>query len=199
MPEMPQLDLRPAADRMARLLVGVPDDALERPTPCPDLRLIDLIGHVGGFALAFTAAARKDLGPLTSQPPAPGPVELEPGWRSRVGDDLAALAAAWEAPDAWEGMTQAGGVDLPGAVAGRVVLDELVVHGWDIATTTGQIYDCDEASLREVEGMVRQFRAGSDGEVPGLFGPVVPVADDAPALHQVLGLTGRDPGWSPPR
>ncbi len=38
-------------------------------------------------------------------------------------------------------MTKAGGVDLPGEVAGLVALDELVVHGWDVARATGQAYD----------------------------------------------------------
>jgi hypothetical protein len=32
----------------------------------------------------------------------------------------------------------------------------------------------------------------------GLFGPVVEVPDDAPLLDRVIGLTGRDPAWSPP-
>jgi hypothetical protein len=44
---------------------------------------------------------------------------------------------------------------------------------------------------------VLQFRGDETGEVPGLFGPLVPVADDAPLLHRILGLTGRDPSWTP--
>jgi len=194
---MPNLDLHPAADRMARLLEAVPDDALDAATPCPDFRLGDLIDHIGGFARVFTASATKELGDLTAQPPDPRAANLEPGWRSTIAGDLTALAGAWQAPDAWEGMTQAAGVDLPGAVAGRIVLDELVVHSWDIARVTGQPFACDDESLREIEGTVRQVRDGNEGEVPGLFGPVVPVADDAPLLDKVLGLTGRDPGWSP--
>ncbi|MET0726932.1 MAG: TIGR03086 family metal-binding protein [Acidimicrobiales bacterium] len=196
---MPQIDLQPAANTLAGLLEDLPEDALDRPTPCPDFRLTDLLGHVGGFALAFRAAATKDLGELTSRPPAAGRVELEPGWRTRITADLAAMADAWKAPDAWDGMTRAGGIDLPGEVAGRVALDELVVHGWDVARASGQPYECDDASLREVDATVRQFRAGNEGEVPGLFGPVVPVSASAPLLDQVLGLTGRDPGWSAPR
>jgi uncharacterized protein (TIGR03086 family) len=194
---MPDLDLHAAADRMTGILEAVPDDALAGATPCPGYRLDALIEHVGGFAMAFTAAANKDLGELTSQPPGPRPADLEPGWRARIAGDLAGLAVAWDAPAAWEGMTQAGGIDLPGAVAGRVVLDELVVHGWDIARSTGQPFDCDEASLQQVEETVRQFRNGNDGEVPGLFGPVVDVPEDAPVLDRVLGLTGRQAAWSP--
>ena len=156
-----------------------------------------LLGHVGGFAKAFTAAASKDLGPMTSQPPGDTGGGLPPGWRDEMTRDLAALGEAWQSADAWTGMTQAGGVDLPGPVAGRVALDELVVHAWDLARSTGQAYECDEATLREVESTVRQFRNGNDGAIPGLFGPVVAVPSDAPALDQLLGLTGRDPAWSP--
>lgn len=194
---MPQHDLHAAADRMARLLAGVADDALSGPTPCEPMRLDALLDHVGGFAQAFTAAATKDLGALTSTPPAPGAPQLEAGWRDRMATDLSSMADAWASPDAWEGMTQAGGVDLPGEVAGLVALDELVVHAWDIARSTGQPFDCDEAELRAIEGTVTQFRGGSTGEIPGLFGSVVPVSDDAPLLDRVLGLTGRDPSWSP--
>ncbi|GAA1511493.1 hypothetical protein [Nocardioides humi] len=33
------------------------------------------------------------------------------------------------------------------------------------------------------------------GEIP--FGPVVPVADDAPAYDRLVAWTGRDPQWQP--
>ena len=194
---MPNPDIHGAADRMARLLEAVPNGSLGAPTPCPDLSLGALIDHVGGFAKVFAASAKKELGELTAQPPDPRADNLEPGWRARMAADLSALADAWDAPDAWEGMTQAGGQELPGAMAGRIALDELVVHGWDIAQATGQRFDCEAVTLGEVEATVQQVRGGNDGDIPGLFGPVVAVADDADALERVLSLTGRDPGWSP--
>jgi uncharacterized protein (TIGR03086 family) len=87
---------------------------------------------------------------------------------------------------------------LPGEVAGLVVLDELVVHGWDVARSSGQSYDVDPASLEAVHGFVAQFSGpGQDEMRSGMFGPVVPVPDDAPLLDRVLGMAGRDPGWSP--
>jgi uncharacterized protein (TIGR03086 family) len=193
---MPELDLRPPAARMARILAGVPDDALGAATPCPDFTVGTLIAHVDGFAQAFTAAARKDLGPLTAVPPPPSG-DLPDGWPEAAAGHLDALADAWLAPDAWEGMTQAGGVDLPAPVAARVALDELVVHAWDLARATGQPFDADDDELATVEATVRQFRDGNDGEIPGLFGPVVPVPDGAPPLDRLLGLTGRDPRWAP--
>ena len=93
-------------------------------------------------------------------------------------------------------MTQAGGIDLPGEVAGLVALDELVVHGWDVARASGQPYSHDPETLEAVHGFVSQF--ASDGRRDnGLFGPPVDVAADAPLLDRVIGLTGRDPAWTP--
>ena len=93
-------------------------------------------------------------------------------------------------------MTRVGGVDLPGEVAGVVGLDELVVHGWDLAQATGQAYECDPASLAAVHGFVQQFASPEMApQRDGLFGPVVTVAEDAPLLDQVIGLAGRDPHW----
>src|SRR4051794_29035404 len=54
-----QIDLKPAAQRIAQLVAAVPDDALTRPTPCERYTVGDLLDHIGGFALAFGAAAVK--------------------------------------------------------------------------------------------------------------------------------------------
>ena len=92
----------------------------------------------------------------------------------------------------------AGGIDLPGELAGIIALDELVVHGWDVARASGQDFDEDRESLEAVHGFVKQFSGtGQEAAREGLFGPEIPVPDDAPLLDRVIGLTGRDPGWSP--
>lgn len=192
-------DLEPATNRMAALLAGISDGPLDRPTPCPKYSLGDLLDHVGGLTMAFTAAATKDFpSEVGSQGPSGDASRLGDDWRSRIPQDLAALAQAWREPDAWSGMTKAGGVDLPGEVAGLVALDELVIHGWDVARATGQTYDVDEPSLEAVHGFVAQFSGpGQEESRAGLFGPEVEVPDDAPLLDRVIGMTGRDPAWSP--
>ena len=52
------LDLGPAARAMADLVTSVPDDALDRPTPCPAYRLGDLLEHVGATGRARWDVAR---------------------------------------------------------------------------------------------------------------------------------------------
>ena len=189
-------DLEPAARRLGALVAAVPDDALDGPTPCPDYRLADLLEHVGGLALAFRAAATKTGAELTGQAPAGDAARLPGDWRTRIPEDLVAMARAWRDPEAWTGMTRAGGVDLPGEVAGLVALDELVVHGWDVARASGQPYDVGPAELEAVRAFVAPLADASPEERAGLFGPPVPVPDDAPELDRVVGLTGRDPRWS---
>jgi len=192
------VDLEPAATRMAELVGNVTDEMLDAPTPCPDYILGDLLEHIGGMALAFTAAATKDTADTGAQGPSGDASRLGDDWRARIARDLAALADAWRDPAAWTGMTRAGGLDLPGEVAGLVVVDELVVHGWDVARASGQLYECDETLLDAAHGFVLQFSGpGQESSRTGLFGPVVEVPDDAPLLDRLVGLAGRDPSWSP--
>jgi uncharacterized protein (TIGR03086 family) len=195
---MPMVELGPAATRMADLIEGVPDELLGAPTPCLDYTLGDLVDHVRRLTLAFTAAAKKDTADMTSGR-APGDASsLGDDWRTRIPRDLGSLAEAWRDPAAWTGMTMAGGIDLPGELAGIIALDELVVHGWDVARASGQDFDQDRASLEAVFGFVKQFSgAGQEAARDGMFGPEVAVPEDAPLLDRLIGLTGRDPNWSP--
>jgi uncharacterized protein (TIGR03086 family) len=192
------VDLGPAARQMAELVANVPDGVLDAPTPCPDYRLGDLLEHVGTMAVAFTAAATKETEGIGRRRPTGDAANLADDWRERIPRDLARLAEAWRAPLAWTGRTLVGGADLPGEMAGVVALDELVLHGWDVARATGQPFDVEPASLRVVHGLVADFATPERAEQrAGLFGPVVEVGDDEPLLHRVLGLSGRDPHWSP--
>jgi uncharacterized protein (TIGR03086 family) len=187
------VDLHPAAERLARLVEAVPEDALDWPTPCEAYTVAALLDHVGGSVAAFRAAAIKQ--PLPGGPSGDA-ANLDPQWQSRLPGDARALAVAWDDPEAWTGMTAAGGVDLPGNVAAIVALDELVIHGWDLAKAIDQPAGYDGPGVDEVLQMTTQFRGGG---AEGLFGPEVAVPPDAPTFDRILGVTGRDPNWTSPR
>ncbi len=94
-------------------------------------------------------------------------------------------------------MTMAGGVDLPGEVCGLVALDEVLLHGWDVARATGQPYLPTDAESEAVLPFVTPDDSAPDGSGrDGIFGLVVTVPEDAPVFDRVLGLAGRDPNWS---
>ena len=190
-----ELDLGPAAAEVARVVAAVGDEQLTGPTPCADTSLAALLDHVLGLALAFTRAAQKR--PLSAAPVGSAD-HLPDDWRSRLPAQLDELVAAWRAASAWEGVAEAGGVTLPAPVMARVALDELVVHGWDVAAAIGAPYRPDPVSVQECLEFVGDRSDAPADEPAGLFGPAVPVPADSPALHRLLGQTGRDPRWAPP-
>ncbi|GGT11716.1 TIGR03086 family metal-binding protein [Streptomyces chromofuscus] len=188
------LDLGPQTRVVARLAAGVSDEQFADPTPCPDMAVRNLLGHLLGLSVAFRDAARKALGPTTDTSPDTTVPDIGPGWREELPKVLDDLADAWRDPGAWTGMTRAGGVDLPGAVAGVIAADELVIHAWDLARATGQSYAPDPAALRASYDFLLAA-AGEPARDDGPFGPVVDVPADAPLLERAVGLSGRDPGW----
>ena len=187
------IDMTLACASTARVIDGVRDDQLDRRTPCEKLSLRELVAHVGGLGVAFAAAARKDLGELTDTPPGDGGYQLDDDWRAWYPVTLAGLADAWRPEAAWDGMTRIGGVDLPGEIAGSVALAEVVIHGWDVAQSTGQRYDVDDDVAEALLAHVASFAA--EGPVEGLFGPAVEISDEAPAFDRAIALSGRDPSW----
>jgi uncharacterized protein (TIGR03086 family) len=192
------LDFDPPVRQIRALLLGVDDGDLAVPTPCPGWSVAALLDHLMGLAFAFTQAARKrtDAPGTDGPPPEPSADSLLPQWRSRLPVLLEDLSTAWKDPAAWTGTAQAGGVTLPAAAMGTVAVNELVMHGWDLARATGQDYAADPRTL---EILIEFLSQGPAGGTPGLFGPVVPVSRDSDPLSQALGLAGRDPAWRPPR
>jgi uncharacterized protein (TIGR03086 family) len=191
------VDFRPAAERLAGLVARVGDDDLGKPTPCPAYTLGDLIDHVGGLALAFTAAARKAGGPYVEQNPQGQAGRLGPDWRERIAADLQDLASAWSEPGAWTGMTRIAGMDAPAGMVGLTAADELVVHGWDVAQATGQPYACEPDVLEAARQFLDQFTSPDAPAGPDVaFGPSRPAPAGAPMLDKVVALAGRDPAWA---
>lgn len=189
------IDLEPATTRLAGIVEGVRDDQLAEATPCSDTTVGDLLNHVDGLAMAFTAAATKTRLPDGQGRASADSSRLGADWRTRIPSRLAELALVWRDSAAWTGMTRAGGVDVPGEVAGVIALDEVIVHGWDIAVASGQRFGCETELAQAALGFAQQTVAASPQGTPGLFGPPVPVPADAPVLNRLLGLTGRDPAW----
>ena len=192
-----RIDLHPAAAELSGLVERTGADQLDRPTPLDDTSVAALLAHIGRLSQAFAAAATKtpfgDGGP----PPPPSDERLAPDWRTAIPRQLAELAKAWDDPAAWEGTTSAGGVDAPAPEIAVVALDELVIHGWDLARATGQSFSCDPVSTKTVLAFVEANATIEGSEQVGLFGPAVAVPDDAPDLDRALGFAGRRPDWTP--
>ena len=189
-------DFGPATATMRRLVLGTSDDQLTDPTPCTEYTVGDLVHHIGGLTLAFTGAAHKQPVPGSEKGGTGDASQLEAGWRLLIARDLEMLAEAWRNPAAYEGDTMAGPVEMPGGDAAAVALNEIVVHGWDLAVATGQKYAVDPTSLLICTEFVRAFSTPETADQRGdAFGTVIEVPDDAPALDRLLGFMGRRTSW----
>jgi len=188
-------DLSPHAAVLIRLVAAVGDDDLSRPTPCADTSVAALLDHVHGFAVGLRSAAQKaarDVAPHASAE------SLPEDWRARIPRELQGLVAAWAEPAAWRGSTRARLAELPAERMGMVALTEVLVHGWDLAVATGRPFEVDDAAAQQCLDHALWFAAAVPEGRDTIYGPVVPVPDGAPVLDRLLGLTGRDPAWTPP-
>jgi uncharacterized protein (TIGR03086 family) len=193
-----RFDLHASTREVTKLLDGISDDQLDGPTPCTDTSVAAMLDHLMGLTLAFRNAATKSNGPDSGQASAVA-ANLSPDWREFLPVRLDELATAWDDPDAWTGTTWAGGVEMPAEIMASVALDEVVLHGWDLAKATGQAYEVDPVSTQVVLGFTEaSSQPGQEAMREGIFGPVVEVPDDAPAFDRALGFSGRDPRWTPP-
>jgi uncharacterized protein (TIGR03086 family) len=188
-------DLGPQSAEVARVIAGVRDDQLTDPTPCADTSVAALLDHFTGLTLAFRLGAEKS--PLAGGPSADAD-HLPAEWRTRLPAQLDALVAAWRDPAAWEGLTEVAGARMPAVAMGVIALNEVLVHGWDLAVATGQQYRADPAAAETCLAFAVEFAADAPEARNAMYGPVVQVPDDAPVFDRLLGQTGRDPAWTPP-
>lgn len=196
---MPVIDLKPAATRLAELVAAVPDSALGNPTPCSDYTVGDVLDHINGLTIAFGGAAEKAGGEAATMGPQGDAANLPADWRTSIPRNLAELAAKWDDPQAWTGMTTVGGQEAPAEVMGVIAFGELSVHGWDLSQGSGIPFEPDPTGITALYELTSQSFTGPNGEAMRgtAFGPAVPVADDAPIFERTLGVLGRDPHWKP--
>jgi uncharacterized protein (TIGR03086 family) len=179
------------ADQLARaarsLQAHVQEPALtgkrELPTPCTEFNVHKLSEHLFGTLVMSVHAAAKE--PL----PAVAPTTLTEAPWVAFPPVLDRLARAWADPAAWEGETSLGPNTLPARVAGMVTVMELTVHGWDLATATGQSFTADEDVVATAAAIAGRIAEGARAN--GSFGPEIQAPADTTPLERLLAFTGR--------
>jgi len=191
-------NLAAAVDLAVGVIRATPAERYGDPTPCTDYTVADVVNHLAfGFLLAHHSATREpwpqewsatDRAPFLRDLP-------ESEWAEAAAKEGAATAGGWADPAVWEGESHMGGAPMPAAAIGAMMTGEFLVHAWDLARATGQPYDppaeLGEVALEAMSGMA------SMGRDAGWIGAEVPVPADAPAFRRALGVSGRDPEWSP--
>jgi uncharacterized protein (TIGR03086 family) len=178
---------------LAPVVGGITDDQLHDPTPCTEYDVAQLREHVLGWLAIFAAGFADPAGqaPRASTDGYQVPADPAAGVRAASSTISQAIRAG-----AASRPLRIGGSGMPGDMALSMILWEYQVHGWDLARATGQAWSpataAAEESLAFAPGMLTSDYQG-DGKA---FGPRVPVPAAAAPLDRLLGLSGRDPGWT---
>ncbi|QDP95784.1 TIGR03086 family protein [Microlunatus elymi] len=127
---------------------------LDRPTPCQDWDLRDLLAHQLGELTGFTeAVSTGDAPPASFDPAVVDSDRLTAQWRRATSSLLDAATAA----DQDKIINLAGFGKLPVATVLRMQLLDTAVHGWDIASSIGRSYRPVDAVVTDVLGFARQI------------------------------------------
>ncbi len=182
-------------------VTGVRADQLTAPTPCTEMDVRTMLGHLVGVADRITALGRGEDPLAVVETPAPGD-DWETAW-SAAG---ARAASVWSDADVLARPMALPWIQGSGAEVLASYLSELTVHTWDLATATGQRPDWDddvvEAALGTRDMLPAENRRAIFEEIStamGLdevavpFAEAVAVADDAPAIDRLVAWNGRDP------
>jgi uncharacterized protein (TIGR03086 family) len=182
---------------LAPVMSGITREQWNNPTPCTELDVAQLRDHVVGWLGTFAAGFADPDG----QAPRAGldGYQAPPDAAAATAEVRAAAATLDEAVRAGAAARplRLGDSAMPGEMALSMILWEYQVHGWDLARATGQPWSPPAAAAEEslifAPNMLTPDYQG-DGKA---FAPRVPVAADAPPFERLLGLSGRDPAWSP--
>jgi uncharacterized protein (TIGR03086 family) len=187
-------ELTDAAGAAATIVDGVTPSQLGDPTPDTEWDVRALLNHI--ILWTSHSLERRAHGESVAEELMERDFAASPDFAAAYRAQLDRALAAWSDPAVWERELNVMGSQTPAADVAALMIAELVLHGWDLAAATGRQYAVSgaaaEAALRAVEANAALFR-----QYKGFADPV-PVADDAPTVDRLLGLSGRDPGWTPP-
>lgn len=160
-------------------LVSVRPEHLALRTPCAGWRLGDLLAHMEDALDAFAEGADGAIG-LHSAAPAP----LEERVRA-LQAKACGLLGAWSA--ATTPTVLVGGHPIRVGIVTRLAALEILVHGWDVARTTGRREPIPDALGAELLPTALALAR----ETAGDFAPPVRVAAGAAGAVRLLAAVGR--------
>jgi uncharacterized protein (TIGR03086 family) len=198
-------DPRPILERAIAtggvVVAGVRSDQLTDPTPCPEMDVRTMLGHLVGVLDRITTLA--DGGDPFDVVESPTP---DDGWSEVWAAASTRAMQAWSDDAVLERPMALPWIQGSGADVLTSYVSELTVHTWDVATATGQQPRWDDAVLTAAldapqvlpaenrRALFEQISAvmGFD-EVAIPFAEAVPVPADAPAIDRLVAWNGRDP------
>lgn len=173
-----------------KVVANITPDQLGASTPCPDWDVRTLLNHLVAVNLFFASVAE---GTVPDREPFFEQNYLSDDLASSYDDSITRVRAAFDAPGASEKDYELPGFTMPGSALQAITLSDNVVHGWDLATATGQqLAVSDDLALATMEA-IKPLPMAQPEARGRTFAQIVDVPDDAPALDKLIAFAGRTP------
>lgn len=156
---------------------------LDEPTPCAQFTVRGVLEHMIGGATSFAAGFRGEPAPPEETNGSTDPV-------AGFGQAMAGLGEAMHSPGALDRTITAPFGAVPGEAFARFVILDGLVHGWDLATATGQPYEPPDALVAAVDAFAREAIVPAMREA-GMFAAAEEAPADATPIERVAAFTGR--------
>ncbi len=163
---------------------GIDQEQLGAPTPCTELTVAGVLDHMTGLASAFAPMFRGE--PVTDG----GAAAHDAGDVLAFDEAMEVLLDAVQSPGALERTVDTPGGPMPGAEFARLVALDGLIHGWDLAVSTGQGWQPSDDLVADVDGFARQaitteMRAGD------AFGAEREPPAHATGIERLVAFSGR--------
>ena len=180
-PMDPRSQLRHILPLVTDLVGNLDAHQLSASTPCDDFAVRDVLAHMVGGARQFAAAFRGEAAPAGGLPD-----DVVAAFPAAMDE----LEAAIGSPGALERTIAAPFGEVSGDTFARFVAMDGLVHGWDIASGTGQRYEPSADVVAAVDGFTRQALTDElrDGTT---FAAATDAPEGASALVRLVAFTGR--------
>jgi uncharacterized protein (TIGR03086 family) len=183
------------------VIAGVRPDQFAAPTPCAEMDVRTMLGHLIGVLDRIAALGNGDDPFSVIESPAPGD-----DWSGEWTRSGRRAADAWSDDARLQRPMALPWIQGSGAEILTSYFSELTVHTWDLAVATGQQPRWDDAvvtaalearAILPAENRRAVFEEISAAmgldEVAVPFAEAVPVGNDAPAIDRLVAWNGRDP------
>ncbi len=173
------------------VVANVDKERLTATTPCDEYTVHQLMNHIVGWVQVFEAGCNGH-----SFDGDPSAYVCGPDASELFAKLAASIVAGWKEFGFDREVRISSGSMMPAAMVFNMTVMEYLAHGWDLASATGQPNPYSEAEAAEVLARAK-VTLPPEYQGEGMsFGAIVPVADDAPAIDQLIGFLGRDPKWA---
>jgi uncharacterized protein (TIGR03086 family) len=179
--------LTEAADQAAHVVAHTSPEQFGDKTPCTQWDVKELLNHlILWTAYSFERRARSEqVGPDLTERDFTADADYAAAYRAQLDRAL----AAWAPAEVWDSEIDTGGGKTPAPQIAEMILMEMVLHGWDLATATGQSFEVSDevaATVAKAVGASAEMYRQYDG-----FAAEVEAGADAPVLVKALAVSGR--------